>query len=51
MQENSQTPRMSTAASRHSDGNIRKSIEINATRFGIPVELAEIFENTVDLLS
>lgn len=39
------------AASRHSDGNIRKSIEINATRFGIPVELAEIFENTVDLLS
>lgn len=39
------------AASRHNDGNIRKSIEINAARFGIPVELAEIFENTVDLLS
>ncbi len=35
---------------RHNDGNIRKSIQFNGQRFGMPVELVEIFENSVDLL-
>lgn len=32
---------------RHADGDIRKSIEINKGRFGLPAELVEIFLNTV----
>lgn len=36
------------ASERHHDGNIRKSIEINGKRFNMPIELIEIFENTVD---
>ncbi len=38
------------ASERHNDGNIRKSIEINGPRFQMPLELIEIFENTVDVL-
>jgi hypothetical protein len=34
------------ASQRHHDGNILKSIEINATRFGMSQELVSIFENT-----
>lgn len=36
------------ASERHNDGNIRKSIEINAERFGMTPQLRRIFENTVD---
>jgi len=32
---------------RHNNGNIRKSIEINANRFGISPQLVKILENTV----
>lgn len=39
------------ASERHNDGNIRKSIEINANRFNMSPQLARIMENTVDLLS
>lgn len=39
------------ASERHNDGNIRKSIEINANRFNISPQLVRIMENTVDLLS
>jgi hypothetical protein len=35
------------ASERHNDGNIRKSIEINKTRYGIDSQLVKIFENTV----
>jgi hypothetical protein len=35
---------------RHNDGNIRKSIEINAKRFNMSPQLVKIFENTADLL-
>lgn len=38
------------ASERHNDGNIRKSIEINANRFGMSPQLVKIFENTADLL-
>lgn len=38
------------ASERHNDGNIRKSIEINADRFGISPQLTKILENTADLL-
>lgn len=38
------------ASERHSDGNIRKSIEINAERFGMTPQLRRIFENTVNTL-
>jgi hypothetical protein len=38
------------ASERHHDGNLRKSIEINATRFNFSVQLANIFENSVDLV-
>lgn len=38
------------ASERHNDGNIRKSIEINANRFNISPQLVEILENTADLL-
>lgn len=35
------------ASQRHSDGNLRKSIEINQQRFGYSDELKQIFYNTV----
>ena len=38
------------ASERHNDGNIRKSIEINADRFGISPQLVHILENTADVL-
>ena len=38
------------ASARHNDGNLRKSIEINAKRFGIDSQLVRILENTADLL-
>lgn len=38
------------ASERHNNGNIRKSIEINADRFGMSPQLTKIFENTADLL-
>lgn len=38
------------ASERHSNGNIRKSIEINANRFNISPQLVKIMENTADLL-
>lgn len=36
------------ATSRHNDGNIRKSIEINGNRFGMSPQLIKIFENTAE---
>lgn len=38
------------ATMRHNDGNIRKSIEHNANRFGLSPQLVKILENTVDLV-
>lgn len=38
------------ASERHNDGNLRKSIEVNADRFGMSPQLVRIFENTVDIL-
>lgn len=38
------------ASERHNDGNIRKSIEVNANRFGLSPQLVQIMENTADLL-
>lgn len=38
------------ASERHNDGNIRKSLEINANRFEMSPQLVRILENTVDLL-
>lgn len=38
------------ASTRHNDGNIRKSIEINGTRFQMSPQLIQIFENSVDLV-
>jgi hypothetical protein len=35
------------ATERNKNGNIRKSIEINAQRYGISEQLTKIFENTV----
>jgi len=35
------------STARNKDGNIRKSIEINTTRFKMSPQLAQIFENTV----
>ena len=35
------------ATRRHADGNIHKSIEINAKRFSLSPQLVEIFKNTV----
>jgi hypothetical protein len=34
------------ASERHNDGNIKKSIEVNANRFGLSSQLTRIFENT-----
>lgn len=38
------------SSERHNDGNIRKSIEINAKRFNMSPQLVQIFENTADFL-
>ena len=38
------------ASERHNDGNIRKSIEINANRFNMSPQLTQILENTADIL-
>jgi len=38
------------ASERHNDGNIRKSIEINANRFNMSPQLVKILENTADIL-
>lgn len=38
------------ATMRHNDGNIRKSIEHNADRFGLSSQLVKILENSVNLL-
>lgn len=38
------------ASERHHNGNIRKSIEINADRFGLSPQLVKILENTADIL-
>lgn len=38
------------ASERHNDGNIRRSIEINANRFGLSPQLVKILENTADIL-
>lgn len=39
------------ASERHNDGNIRKSIEKNADRFGLSPQLVRILENTAELFS
>lgn len=38
------------ASERHNDGNIRKSIEINAPRFDMSPQLRRLFENTVEAI-
>lgn len=38
------------ATERHTDGNLRKSIEHNGKRFEMSPQLIRIFENSVDLL-
>lgn len=38
------------ASERHADGNIRKSIAINAKKHGICDQLCRIFENTIETL-
>ena len=38
------------SSERHNDGNIRKSIEISANRFGLSPQMVKILENTADLL-
>lgn len=38
------------ASERHNDGNIKKSIEINARKYNIPPELVSLLENTLDYL-
>lgn len=37
------------SSTRHNDGNIRRSIEINANRFGMSPQLVRILENTAAL--
>lgn len=37
------------ASTRHNNGNIRKSIELNTDRFGINAQLVKILDNTADL--
>ncbi len=39
-----------SATLRHNDGNLRKSIEHNAKRFGICPQLTKILENTASLI-
>ncbi len=38
------------ASTRHSNGNIRKSIEINRDKFNMSTQLCRIFENTIEFL-
>jgi len=38
-----------SACKRHNDGNLRKSIEINAKRFNINPQLTKILENSVSI--
>lgn len=38
------------ASERHNNGNIRKSISINADRFNLSPQMVRVFENTADLL-
>jgi hypothetical protein len=38
------------ATMRHNDGNLRKSIQVNAKRFDFTRQLERIFENTADLV-
>lgn len=38
------------ATLRHNDGNLRKSIELNAKRFNINPQLVKILENTANIL-
>lgn len=38
------------ASERHNDGNIRKSIALNADRFGLSPQLVKVFENTAQFL-
>ena len=38
------------ASERHNNGNIRKSITINAARFKMSPQLVKILENTADLM-
>lgn len=38
------------SSERHNDGNLLKSIEINANRFGISPQLTKILENTAEIL-
>ena len=38
------------ASERHNNGNLRKSIEINANRFSISPQLVQIFENTMEFI-
>lgn len=35
------------SSERHNDGNLLKSIDINATRFNLNPQLVKIFKNTV----
>jgi hypothetical protein len=37
------------ASERHHDGNIRRSIEVNANRFGLSPQMVRILENTAEL--
>ena len=39
------------SSTRHHDGNLRKSIEINGERFEMSAQLVRIFENTMELIS
>lgn len=38
------------ATTRHHDGNLRRSIELNANRYKLSPQLVKIFENTVELV-
>lgn len=38
------------ASERHNDGNLRRSIQINTSRFGLSPQLVQILNNTVGLL-
>ena len=38
------------ATTRHNNGNLRKSIEVNAGRYDLSPQLVKIFENTVELV-
>lgn len=37
------------SSTRHHDGNIRKSIEVNGNRFNLSPQLVKIFENTAEV--